>query len=241
MNEQTIDASRTALDSQLESWFISLPPTLINPSRRSQDFWCTQIHLHYNLALLQLYRTTYLSSRSFSPRVSISLNHSPKSVEICHNAAASISQLFNSLHMSLKLDHCCFTALSLLLASAIQISLEARLASTCSSPILALQAQSRLEDLFPIMEEVSKYWPSVEAILRLFRGVLCEMKQEFEISHEAEHSRATRDSGVNLQTVQRNGFGAAHGPFVDNQLGMSDGNWSDLLRTWDTSNLFDDI
>ncbi|RDL32478.1 uncharacterized protein BP5553_08934 [Venustampulla echinocandica] len=239
MNEELIDASRTALDSQLEAWIISLPPHLANPSRRPQDFWCTQIHLHYNLALLQLYRTTHLASRSFSPQVSISLNHSPKSVEICHNSATSISQLFSTLLMSRKIDQCCFTALSLLLASAIQISLKARFASSSSPPILALQAQSRLEDLFPVMEEVAKYWPSVEAIHRLFRGVLGEMKLEFERNHTAESLQSMQGSGPVIQPVQTTNFGAAHGPFAE--IGLSDGDWNVLLGTWDAPILFDDV
>jgi transcriptional regulatory protein AMDR len=244
MNEQMIDASRTALDTQLEVWFLSLPSSLTNPYRRSQDFWCTQIHLHYNLALLQLYRTTHLASRSVTPRVSISLKHSSKSIEICHNAATSISQLFGSLLTSRKIDQCCFTALPLLLASAIQISLEARLASSSSSAILTLQAHSRLEDLFPIMEEVAKYWPSVEAIHCLFRDVLGEMKLDFERNQAAESLQTVRDSGAMMQQpVQhhRTNFEGAHGPFIENQIGLSDGNWNALLSTWDTSILFDDI
>jgi transcriptional regulatory protein AMDR len=78
-------------------------------------------------------------------------------MEICHNAASAISQLFNSLLISSKVDRCCFTALTLLLAAAIRMSLEARSASSSGPSILGLQAQSRLENLFAVMDEVAKY------------------------------------------------------------------------------------
>ena len=220
LGQQSIESSRSTLNSQLEGWFLRLPQSLTNPTRNTQDFWCTQLHMHYNLALLQLYRTSYLPTYPGSS--DLCLASSPKTIEICHNAASSISQLFNSLLISSRINHCCFTALTMLLAAAIQMSLEARSASSSRSSILGLQAQSRLEDLFAVMNEVSKYWPSAEAIYRLFQDVLNTMKVEIERSLAASDLLTIREQGTSNSQPNERQSANTQGSFMENQIGLSD-------------------
>jgi transcriptional regulatory protein AMDR len=237
LGQQTIESSRSTLDSQLEGWFLRLPQSLINPSRNTEDFWCTQLHMHYNLALLQLYRTSYLPTYPGGP--DLSLAPSLKTMEICHNAASSMSRLFNSLLISSKIDRCCFTALTMLLAAAIQMSLEARSAGSSGSSILGLQAQCRLEDLFAVMNEVAKYWPSAEAIYRLFQDVLNTMKAEMERSLAASDLLTMRERGTLASQPNGSVTSNTQGRFLDNQIGLSDQDWNGLLGTWDPSAFFD--
>ena len=236
LGQHTMETVRAALDSQLETWYLRLPATLINPSTYPQDFWCVQLHLHYNLTLLQLYRTTHLQNQSGSN--ALALNPSPKSIEICHNAASSISQLFNSLLIAHKLGQCWFTALTMLLATAIQISLEARIASSSGSQILGLQAQSRLENLFPVMSEVAIYWPSTEAIDRLFRDVLANLKLEMEriLTATTVEAHSPRASIQSDEITRRE----AQGSLLDSHIGLSEEGWSSLFGTWDGSAFFDE-
>lgn len=92
LGEQTIESSRSTLDSQLEAWFLRLPQNLNNPSRNTQDFWCTQLHLHYNLTLLQLHRTSYLPTFPGTPDFSLPLPQNPwRSVTMPHLRSLSSS------------------------------------------------------------------------------------------------------------------------------------------------------
>jgi transcriptional regulatory protein AMDR len=126
----------------------------------------------------------------------------------------------------------------MLLASAIQMSLEARSANSSGSSILGLQAQSQLENLFSAMNEVAKYWPSVEAIYRLFQDVLNNIKAEMVRSLAASDLLTRREQGTQTSHAERVSSNTQR-RFLDNQIGLSDQDWNGLLGTWGPSTFFD--
>ena len=66
----------------------------------------------------------------------------------------------------------------MLLATAIQMSQEARSAAAANRAVLAIQVQNHLESLLPIIRAVSSYWCGAEAILHLYKDLLRQLRQQ---------------------------------------------------------------
>ncbi|KIW25902.1 uncharacterized protein PV07_09038 [Cladophialophora immunda] len=172
----SFELTRASLDSRLAGWYLRLPASVANFSKPGADFWSLQLQLHYNLALLHLHRMPDLTYPSFK------VDPSHTSSKTCHTAALSIARLFDDISARNGVRQCWFTALTILLAAAIQISHEARLAAKANMTVLALQAQSQLESLLPVIKSVSEYWSGAEAILHLYTDLLKQLKRQTQSS-----------------------------------------------------------
>ena len=171
-NPGSFSITRANLDSKLAGWYLRLPSDLANFTKPGADFWSLQLQLHYNLALLHLHRVPDAS------HVSSSAVEDRTSAETCHTVAMSICKLFDELSIRHSIGQCWFTAPTMLLATAIQMSQEARLAATADRTVLAIQVQNHLEGLLPIIRAVSKYWCGAEAILHLYKDLLRQLRQQ---------------------------------------------------------------
>ncbi|PZR19412.1 MAG: hypothetical protein DI539_14155 [Flavobacterium psychrophilum] len=171
---ELFQASQGDINQKLVSWYLSLPANLGGPTDSSQPtaFWALQLRLHYNLALLHLHR---LPEKSF-PRVD--LVQGQISNDICQTAATAISKLFADLLTMQGIPECWFTALTSLLATAIQNSHEARISAQNRAPVLAIQVQNHLESIFPAIQAVLAYWSNAEAILHLYKDLLVQLKKQ---------------------------------------------------------------
>ncbi|RFU29299.1 hypothetical protein B7463_g7029, partial [Scytalidium lignicola] len=172
----------------------------------------------------------------------IRVDYCVQNIKLC-SIISSIMKLFSpgSLRhhgIAQRLDQSWFTALTMLLAAAIQMAREARIASSSGSHILCLQAQSRLENLFSVMNKVSEYWPSTEAIYRLFRDVQAKMRLEIERTLQTEETLETgRQIMPHSQDINHIGF---EGPLLGHPIGLSEEDWSSLFGTSTISAFFDD-
>lgn len=119
----------------------------------------------------------------------------------------------------------------MLLATAIQMSLEARSSCSSGSSILGLQAQSRLETLLSVTTEIPKYWPSVEAAYRLFRDLLCNMKSEMERSLAASDLLTIGGQRILGSQADRVPTNNTQGTFFANHVGLFEQDWNGLLGT----------
>jgi transcriptional regulatory protein AMDR len=177
---------RDSLDLKLAEWYLCLPTRVAKFAKTGTDFWSLQLQLHYNLALLHLHRmpdTTYAALDNSQTRTSS---------ETCHTATLSITRIFDDISARDGVRKCWFTASTILLAAAIQISHEARSAAKANTTVLAIQAQNQLERLLPIIMAVSKYWSGAEAILHIYEGLLKQLKKQtqssFDIQEQAHSS-----------------------------------------------------
>ncbi|KAI9738141.1 MAG: hypothetical protein M1818_005570 [Claussenomyces sp. TS43310] len=168
-------AAQMNLEAHLASWYLQLPASLANFKSNDADFWSQQLQLHYNLALLHVHRLPHFPSMTSDQAISIGT---------CHAAAEAIVKLFEDISAVRNIGNCWFTALTLLLAVALQFSHEARAAARQGSTILAIQAQNGLERILPIMVEVSRFWSSAEAIFNLYEDLAKQLKQHIQSSFD---------------------------------------------------------
>lgn len=183
---------RASVDSRLAEWYLCLPTPLAKFAKSDGDLWSLQLQLHYNLALLQLHR---IPDPSYT---SVDVANDRTSRETSHTAALSITRVFDDILAQQSINQCWFTASTILLAAAIPISHEARLAAKARATVLAIQAQNQLERLLPILSAVSKYWSSAEAILNIYEGLLKQLKRQtqssFVVQEQASGSYDIRSS-----------------------------------------------
>lgn len=185
---ELFQVSQENVDQRLVSWYLSLPSTLTEPIDISKPnaFWALQLQLHYNLALLHLHR---LPGELF-PRADSVQEHNSNGT--CQTAATAISKLFDDIISAQVISRCWFTALTSLLATAIQFGHEARAAARNRAAVLAIQAQTRLQRLLPVISTVAAYWPSAEAILHVYRDLLVQFKRQSQASSSIPHLPVSR-------------------------------------------------
>lgn len=160
------------------------------------------------MALLHLHRL---------PQTSITPAKQRHSADICHVAASSTSKLFNDILSTERIGQCSFTSLTLLLATAIQISHEARLAAYNSAAVLSIQAQGQLEQILPVLSAISCHWSSAEAIGNLYEDLLKQFKRQMLSSFDfqapgllPEFSHYPNQSGIqeSFQTMENDSLGS---------------------------------
>ncbi|EXJ73190.1 uncharacterized protein A1O5_02950 [Cladophialophora psammophila CBS 110553] len=171
----------SVLDSRLATWVRTLPP--------GNDFYTLQLRLHYNTALLHLHRTVLQESKA----PIATLTHSAK---LCESAAETSVGILSSLIQSGTIRRCYFTASTAVMAAAIQFIREMRSAIAQNSSLLALQAQDRLEGCFPVMNELTRYWPATSATLKLFQHVSETTKPMMDSHFNNQVSRVSSDAAA---------------------------------------------
>lgn len=185
---ELFQVSQESVDHRLVSWYLSLPTALTEPidNSRPRAFWALQLQLHYNLALLHLHR---LPGELF-PRADSIQEHNSQGT--CQTAATAISKLFDDILAARVISRCWFTALTSLLATAIQFGHEARIAAQTRAAVLAVQAQTRLQRLLPVISTVAAFWPSAEAILHVYKDLLVQFKRQSQASSSMQNSSISR-------------------------------------------------
>ncbi|RDW87825.1 hypothetical protein BP5796_03519 [Coleophoma crateriformis] len=168
----SLQLQQKSLNSQLAGWYMCLAPDILSSIGNHDRFWSLQVQMHYNLALMHLHRIPTDSNESRQYRSTT-----------CHVAAHAITKLFDEIITIGAVSQCSFTALTALLSAAIQISSEARAAANDYDIVLALEAQTRLENLLPAIKAVSHYWPSAEAISHIFHDVLLRLQEQCKAIH----------------------------------------------------------
>ena len=193
---ELFQVSQDSIDRKLVSWYLNLPTALTEPidKSRTNGFWALQLQLHYNLALLHLHR---LPEDTFPHADSVQKLNSNVT---CQTAATAISKLFDDMIAAKAISMCWFTVLTSLLATAIQISHEARTAARSRAAILAIQAQTRLQRLLPALSAVSPYWPSAEAILHVYNDLLLQFQKQSQASSNIQHNLV---SGLSSRDVEQ--------------------------------------
>ncbi|KAJ5620908.1 hypothetical protein N7510_004892 [Penicillium lagena] len=228
------------LDTRLVTWYLQLPSRLSDIHGKNSIFWALLLMAHYNLALLHLHRLA-------DPTAGDMTGPPPnKSSDTCHVSAQALIGLLNTMVVKESIGQCWFTCQTMLLATALQTSLEARITARNGPAVLAIQAQSRLDQLMPIAESLSHYWPSAEAVWHLYQGLLKQLKRQTEAAsgfnpavYPAGSGSDKLDSILDIQeafddhtrdTLENNWaalFGAGYAePFLDSQQDDIDG----LLR-----------
>lgn len=226
---ELFQVSQESTDMRLVSWYLNLPAALTEPidKSKSEAFWALQLQLHYNLALLHLHR---LPGELFPPADSA---HEDNSSVTCQTAATAISKLFDDILAAQVISRCWFTALTSLLATAIQVGHEARTAARNRAAILAIQAQARLQRLLPAMSAVSAYWPSAEAILHVYKDLLVQFKRQSQASSNAQHNSISESSSSHAEqtTTQHNNQGVMWAGDNDSlgDVGVSGNDWQALF------------
>ncbi|RVX74985.1 hypothetical protein B0A52_01262 [Exophiala mesophila] len=191
------------IDQRLAAWYLGLPLKLTDFHSERPDFWTLQMHIHYNMALLH-------SHRPLAPSLdSIDLARRRTSSEACHGAASTISKCFTDLLSSNQLDQCWFTSLMALLATAIQINHEARSSARAGANILAIQAQSRLQRILPVLSAISNYWSSAVAVHNLYQDLLKQYKRQLQSSIDMGASHADPFDLPSYQQTPSSTAGAA--------------------------------
>jgi hypothetical protein len=142
----------SAIDARLAAWFMALPP--------ENDFYMLQLRLQYNTALFHLHRAA------------MQVGTCPDLTYSTGTAVDSIVSLFASIIQTRTIRRCYITASTAVMAAAIHMTRELHLAIEQHSTLVALQSQSQLEGLFPIMRELAQSWPTTNAVLKLFQHIL---------------------------------------------------------------------
>jgi transcriptional regulatory protein AMDR len=160
LDPNLLETQKASIDSRLVGWYLRLPPSLTDASNNTSDFWALQIKMHYNLGLLHLHRITVETNLS-SPSSNLE-QVNQKSLDIRHTASLSIAKIFDNIVAMKAVESCSFTSLTALFSAAMQMSFEARSAAARGEVVLALQSQTRLENLLPAMKAIAAYSPSAE-------------------------------------------------------------------------------
>ncbi|KAF9885003.1 hypothetical protein FE257_000826 [Aspergillus nanangensis] len=157
---EEIAALVPSIEKSLVEFALDLPPMT--------DFWSCQLRIHYNLVLLHLHRPHSLPG-PLIPR-------SPNCQQICSDASQTILACLETIVLRNWTGQCSFTAVSAVMASAIQMSLDARMSLSQGTSVLALNAQDRLARLLRCARELENFWPSAGAVHSLFDQLSAELK-----------------------------------------------------------------
>ena len=171
-------SQRSALDARLVAWLMALSP--------AHDFYMLQLRLHYNTAVLHLHRTV------------IQTDIPPDAVystKLCVTAANAIAGIFGSMIQAGTIRRCHPTSLSAVMTAAMHATREMHLAIEQHSTLLALQSQSQLEALFPVMRELAQSWPTANAILKLFQHILERFKTT--MTSQSNHTSTNLEALLN--------------------------------------------
>ncbi|KAL6857551.1 hypothetical protein ACO1O0_004990 [Amphichorda felina] len=174
----------TSIEASLADFALDLPPM--------SDFWSCQLRIHYNLVLLHLHRTQSSASGP-APR-------GPSSRGICSDASQAILSCMEAIVHRGWTNQCSFTAVSAVMAGAIQMSLDARSSLSQGPSLLALNAQDRLARLLCCARELENFWPSAGAVYGLFDELSDELKT---LARRTLHDSST----PGCANVERGGHG----------------------------------
>ena len=138
-------------------------------------------------------------------------------------------------------DRCSFTSLTALFSAAMQMSFEARSAAARGEVVLALQSQTRLENLLPAMKAIAAYSPSVEAIVSVFQKLSMEVKEQTKLyfsTLELIQDESATNSGVDINSSSETVPGSASwNPNFNNNFAAG---WRNIFGVGDI-NAFDNF
>ena len=140
-NARSPDSSE--VDERLTQLALRLP--------RIHSFWACQLHITYSLVILVLHRT----------------GRTPDSPVIAREAASTILTMFETMLSAGTIRRCSFHCSTPLLAAAIHFFQDMRSAVTAMSLMRANAAHAQLERLLRPVDQLSVYWPHVEALKKL--------------------------------------------------------------------------
>lgn len=170
----------SVLDARLAAWLMALPP--------GDDFYDSTLRLHYNTALLHLHRTAVQPAES---EVSV-VSH-----KLCSSSAESIVSTLSAMVANDTIRKCHFTALTAITASAIHFVREMRLAIGQNLTLVALQAQAHLDGCFPVLRELTPYWPNASSVEKLCHYLLERTKSMMATNLSATGATAGDSGTVN--------------------------------------------
>ncbi|KAK3068921.1 hypothetical protein LTR53_013137 [Teratosphaeriaceae sp. CCFEE 6253] len=140
-NPRSHDSSK--IDEGLARLALRLP--------RIHDFWVCQLRISYSLVILVMHRN----------------GRTPDSAIISREAASTILTTFETMLSAGTLRRCSFNCSTPLLAAAIHFFQDVKAAIAATSFMRANAAHAQLERLLRPADELSKYWPHVEALAKL--------------------------------------------------------------------------
>ncbi|KAH7308439.1 fungal-specific transcription factor domain-containing protein [Stachybotrys elegans] len=147
-------------DERLATWALHLPQQLRLNSTSRCPIWSSNLHLHYNMALILLHRLQpHPSPESTSDEAARNEN-----VRICVTAAGTVQSIFQTLRESDSLKCLWMSVINCLFTALIQISTEVR----TTNPLLAISALRRYDSALESLKDLSRYWPNAESILHFF-------------------------------------------------------------------------
>ncbi|KAK1848296.1 fungal specific transcription factor domain-containing protein [Colletotrichum chrysophilum] len=126
-------------DERLASWALRLPQSLNLHGALGAGVWNTNLHLHYNMALILLHRAPpKASSRDVS---GVESSKRDDNAEICTAAAGVIQSLFQTLCQTDGIRCLWMSTINCLFSALVQLSTEIRI----SNPLLAISALRRYD------------------------------------------------------------------------------------------------
>lgn len=170
------------IEKSLVDFALDLPPM--------SDFWSCQLRMHYNLISLYLHRP--------QPSGRTSVSRSSNCQGICSDASQAILSCLETIVFRDWTGQCSFTAVSAVMASAIQMSLDARQSLSQDNLVLALNAQDRLVRLLRCARELEKFWPSAGAVYGLFDQLSAELKDMARNNNQSSSSNIDVTQGSEI-------------------------------------------
>ena len=127
------------------------------------NFWCCQLRMHYNLALLHLHRNFIVPE--------MGVHEGQDSQSICNDAADAILACLSTISSLGAISQCHFTATMALTSAGIYMSNNIKVALRKGSYLVALGGLDRLTRLLHCARELATFWPNADAVYNMFDGI----------------------------------------------------------------------
>ncbi|EED17441.1 acetamidase regulatory protein, putative [Talaromyces stipitatus ATCC 10500] len=147
-----------SINAQLVSWMLSLP------TNNTESFGALNLRLLYNTVVMHF-------CRMITPECGSPLQQIDGTEKISLGARNSIITSLETLQGKGMLSQCHFTAVTAITAAAIQVAKDIQQALEGNQAMIAVNDIHLLDTVCSVAEQLSKYWPSAESVMKLFRSL----------------------------------------------------------------------
>ncbi|KAK2755410.1 fungal specific transcription factor domain-containing protein [Colletotrichum kahawae] len=188
-------------DERLASWALRLPQSLNLHGTPGAGVWNTNLHLHYNMALILLHRAPPKAS---SLDVSgVESSQRDDNTEICVAAAGVIQSLFQTLCQTDGIKCLWMSTINCLFSALVQLSTEIRI----SNPLLAISALRRYDSALVSLKQLAEYWPNAKSILHFFENsvrINSRLQDSHDLPELIDEEPENQDESIQHSTLGSN-------------------------------------
>lgn len=189
--EQRRDALAEA-GERLARWTLELPQEL-HPKMSGSDIAITNLHLHYNAALILLHRPEPSSRGNGHADDSANRRFN---AEVCSSAASTIQTLFQSACQCNEMKTMWLSSINCLFTALIQLRIDVRV----SNPLLAVSALKRFDSALSSLKALAEFWPNAQSIVHFF-----EHSAKAGEAREFRSNEPSASLGVHRQDIREPG------------------------------------